>query len=531
MTRNRLVALLIPALLAILALLWESGPTPRGPRAAPATRFAAAVGALTADPAAPARPAGLGFLPGDVLRYRFALDRRTGVRAGEQADPVDQRFVYEGAFLLTVYAAEGGGWTAGLVLTELDADVSSTVGGRVHPGEKGAPHLGGEVRLRIGRSGEIEGLAFPEGTSGAASRLLKEILTHWRIVLDDDPDATAWETEERDVTGTYRAAYERRAPGEIVKTKLEYTAFAVQGDAGVEGQGQGQTVYELDPLPRRIEGCDRLGLTVKASGMRIDSEIAFRYVRVAHERREVGMPRAAAGGTTLHEADDPDDDVDPEKARLWARQELDALVRLAAAGSIPSPEADHIVRKLMRVIQLGDTAAEEVRRQITDVSCTDAMHALLASTLGLAGTPAAQGVLAELLADGNWSDGRRANTLFALLYVEEPVAELDPALVRLHHDHPRLAGHALMFMGTVGHRVHGRDAARFGRIREFLETQLDAARDPREKANVLAAMSNLGASEVSDRVRAALGDGSFVLRMAGLRALRRVRAAEADRLL
>jgi hypothetical protein len=531
MTRTRLLVLLISAFLAVFWLWGEPDRAPRPARAVPAARLAAEAGPLAADPAAPARPAGLGLLPGDILRYRFALDRLTGVRMVENAEPVDQRFVHEGAFSLMVYAAEPDGWTVGLALTELDVDMTSTIGGRVHPSDEPAPRLDGEVLLRIARSGEIGTIAFPKETSGAARRLLKEILTHWRIVLDVDPAATAWETLERDVTGTYRARYERRGPGEIVKSKLEYTAFAVQGDLGVEGRGTGRTVYELDPLPRRVEGRDRLGLLLQGSKARIDSEIAFRYVRVAHERRAVDAPRAVAGGTTLYEAEKPDRDVDSEKVRLWARQELDALAKLAATRAIPSADADHIARKLVRVIQLGDVGAAEVRRQLSDASCTDAMHALLASTLGLAGTPAAQGVLAELLAEGRWSDERRRDTLFALLYVKEPVAELDRALVRLHHDNARLAGHTLMFLGTIGHRVLGRDAARFDRIRDFMEERLGAARDHREKANVLAAMGNLGADDVSDQVRAALDDQSWIARSAALRALRRVRAAEVDGIL
>lgn len=91
--------------------------------------------------------------------------------------------------------------------------------------------------LRMAGTGRFEGVAFPHAARGepvdaVARGSLRTLAAGLQMARGvPDPSGT-WSVVERDVTGSYRASYERRSPTEYRKRKLAYVAIRHGVDAG-----------------------------------------------------------------------------------------------------------------------------------------------------------------------------------------------------------------------------------------------------------------------------------------------------------
>jgi hypothetical protein len=483
-----------------------------------------------------------------MLRFRCVVEQGLRIAAlpsfqmgGQRIDapPLETHSRLAGTLILRVYDEQTAGWTVGFEMEDVEIVESGADGTKKRDDKNGAA-MAGEVLAHLDRRGGITRLVLPETTTPDARAFWKDLLAHWRLVHPEDESAEVWETVEKDVTGTCRVRYERRPPA-IVKRKLEYTELATQSDVEVETtcRIEGETRFVLDPLPRLIEGRERLHLEVRQAGHSIDSELAFQYVRAAHARDSDLEQLAAARNDTLLKATattlDSSDDLmpvyDPAETRRQLRDKLLALDLLLAAGKGKSVETHNLTTEIVELLKRTPAAAEEVMQRLHHASCGDRLASILTSCLGAAGTGPAQEGLRELLENGGTTDRRRRMTLYALAQVKEPIEGLDAALVRLRESNERLARPAFLVLAALGGRLRDRDPARYARIRTYVESGLRPDLDERELAHILNAFSNLGAGEVPAAVARGLGHESRHVRTAAASSLVRVDDPGADRLL
>jgi hypothetical protein len=483
-----------------------------------------------------------------VLRFRCVVEQGLRIAAlpsfqmgGQRIDapPMETRSRLAGTLILRVYGERPAGWTVGFEMDDV-AILEAGADGAEKRNDETAAAMAGEVLAHLDRRGGIARLVFAETTTPDARAFWKDLLAHWRLVHSEDEAADVWETLERDVTGMCRVRYERR-PSEIIRRKLEYTELAMQSDADVETtcRIEGETRFVLDPLPRLVEGRERLHMEVREAGHSIFSELAFQYVRAGHAR-DAGLERLAAArtdtllkaaATTLDSSDDLMPVYDPVETRRQLRDKLVALDLLLAAGKAQSVETHNLTTEIVDLLKRSPVAAEEVMQRLHHASCGDKLASILTSCLGAAGTGPAQTGLRDLLENGGTTDRRRRMTLYALAQVKEPIEGLDSALVRLRESNERLARPAFLVLAALGGRLRDRDPARYARIRDYVESGLRPDLDERGLAHILNAFSNLGAGEVPAVVTQGLGHESQHVRSAAARSLVRVDDPRADRLL
>ncbi|MHC4161937.1 MAG: HEAT repeat domain-containing protein, partial [Planctomycetota bacterium] len=309
----------------------------------------------------------------------------------------------------------------------------------------------------------------------------------------------------------------------------------LEGPSAIEAE----TRFVLDPLPRLVEGSERLHIDLRNVGHRLESRLSFRYERLscAHQPDLVrlGRSRIAAlregEGTTLDVVEPLVAGSDPAEVRQRTQEQLLALDQLLATGGKRSLGVHHAMRRIIQLVTGSAVATEEVMRRLRESSCGDALASILTTCLGAAGTRKAQEGLCEILTQGRWSDQRRHMALLALPQVNAPVRELDFALTRLREERGALSRVSFLVLAAVGDKVRESDPVRFERIREYVEADLRATPDSPRLAHALNALANLGPSDVPAPVKQALSHESEAVRAAATRALARIRAPEAGRLL
>jgi hypothetical protein len=493
------------------------------------------------------RSAGAGWLAGDLLRYRFWIDRRLRLVSAKRPATarLDMRNRLEGVLILRVYAERPGGWTVGLELAEPHGWSASARTGQTRRDSSFESLAGQEVVAFLEASGRFGGLGFPAGATSKARLCWKELLSHWRIVHPEDSSLDEWETIEHDTTGTYRARY-RRLGGEdetqtLIKTKREYTAVRSTGNgSGPEPtEIDGEVRFLLDPLPLRIDGRERLRMRIPAGGGRIESDLAFSFQRVSCEH-SVGLERLAGrragylsrvAATTLADAESPRRKMTETEVRDAIREQLGELDGLMAAGELHDKGAFRESARIIELIRQSDTAAEAVMDRLRAASCSDHLASVLTASLGSAGTKAAQEGLLELLAASGSTATRRQTALIAMFSIEEPLPRLDQGLTRLRAEHADLSGHALLVLGAIGRRVRESDRERYERLEKLVLSEAGEGAAENARLVGLQAVGNLGPEKVPDEVRDALASRHPLVRATAMHALRKIPDPEVERLL
>ncbi|MHC4137952.1 MAG: HEAT repeat domain-containing protein, partial [Planctomycetota bacterium] len=535
--------------LAVSALLLpneDRTPNRRLGRAVPVPEAAALP--LARLHAAQDRPTGAGWLAGDLLRYRFRIDRQLKlVSAKSRATaPLDMSNRLEGALILRVYAKRPDGWTVGLELAEPRGWSASDRTGRTQRDSTFESLAGQEVVARLDAFGRFGKLAFPEGATSKARLCWKELLSQWRIVYPEDSSLDEWETLEHDTSGTYRARYGRRNgegenPTVITKTKQEYTEIRSPGKAGGPKPTaiDGEVCFVLDPLPLRIDGQESLRMKIPAGGGRIESDLGFSFQRVAYEHsadlERLARVRAEylsrAMGTTLADPESARRKMTPAEVKDAIREQLGELDRLLATGELRTQGALRVNARIIELVRESDVAAEAVMDRLRAASCSDHLASMLTACLGSGGTEAAQEGLLEVLGAPAATSTRRQTALFAMLAIEEPVSRLDQALTRFRAEHADLSGHALLVLGAIGHKVRESDRKRYERIEKLVLSEISEGAAEGARMAALQAVGNLGPEKVPAPVRDALGSAHPLVRSVAMHALRKIEDPEVERIL
>lgn len=376
---------------------------------------------------------------------------------------------------------------------------------------------------------------FPRDMQDDIRNFLQLVVTQTQLVWSPQ-QASQWTATERDSAGTYFAVYRRRAPGELIKKKLEYIAV----DGAAEGSGAS------------------LGVTVDASETRILVDDAQNILTLdsqekLHLSAMSGMP---AFGIDMHVS------LGGPVVTTTATALVGSLDRVRSSlESMPivthrPGDKEALARRDARLVQgssweaiiapLRDTPTDEatvarleawLRQHAQDAAKAkdlagandDALARTVLSSLGVAGTPEAQAALCALALDQSAAKERRRLAMEALVRTSEPTAATFSTLVRLLDDRePRIRRQALFMAGTVarlGYAAHAKEASQV----ESLLLDRFSSCSGAACADLMVALGNLGTSKVMSAIERGLRpDESSTVRAEAARSLRLVRDPAAD---
>lgn len=508
------------------------------------------------------RQRGLGFEPGDFVRYRFFQDREISL-AGMASVSGEPTGPFEGALqTVTLHCKSAGwlsvrvydetptGWTLGLEVSDVEGEVGAPEAGEFEREENLGAEMAGEVLALMECSGRMRKLVFPGSMRQKGRIAWKDLLARWQVVLpeNESESESEWSVLEEDTTGTYVAAYVRKASeerGEIIKTKSEYTSVRAGSGRGREAdftdmtESEGQARIVLDPRPLSVEGRESLHVNAGGLAQSVNSQVSFRIERRSLEHRKYTAAEKtvqrlvrAPGTTLLASPESVEAARRPESEVPEPRELLVEIKKVVSTCGAKSQEAVACLGRFVSAIRTSPRVVDAVLGQLHEERCTDELAALLIGALGSAGTEAAQEGLDEIISAEAWPVARKETALFAYARVEEPREEIDAILLDIYEQKLDLRDTALLLLGGLGERVRESDPGRFTKIERYLR---DVAQMPHlnegERTTVLEAMGNLGIGETPWAVSEAYRDPSERLRSAAVRAVRKTYDAAADALL
>jgi len=529
-THSLVLFLALSAVAALLLLGQESahGRTDRsresgaGPWEAPA-------------PVAAAPEATRGPRPGRRYHYDFEhrmhLETRAdkAITAGGRTvnlPPVTVGLTARGRLTLRFRAADAGGWQIGFRLDEIAWDWSGPRNDR----PDNLASAGGEAICRLDARGRLSNIRLPDGVSPAAARFWVELLARLQVERPDGDLPVSWEVTGVDMTGEYRGLVRRISPaGEkpvrLERCKLAYDSLrGANPDLPVRCQVSGTTRIVLADVPVSIEGREEIHLTAPAAGIDTRATLSFRLTCTA-----VSAGGADSGASPEQGSADLATLADNEpkiqaNGDAVAQAAVENLAKLAASDPETGEGRDARTRLGFQLVGLIRTHPDAVKPILLHMLGNPGDAPLLLGALAAAGSVEAQLAIVDVLQAPRWSTPVRAQAILAVSSIEEPIAALDAVLIGLHKRGDRLSRGALLALGAVGGAAGPDDKARATRIGEYVLDQ--AARDGN---HALTAFGNVGAAEVPAVVAEALANDDEEVRMAGLRALTRVRDTDADR--
>jgi len=422
----------------------------------------------TEDVAGALRPHGLRLGRGQRITYAFSTAQRSGSRY----------LALSGQLVLRVYREVADGWITSLELTNIRA------------GRRPVQGLGGEILAGLAESGRVTGLRYPASMKPRAREIVRQLVGLWQVVLPGPEDVL--ETVEEGRTTSYRARWEHRSNGDVVK---------LVNDQGFTVRAR----YRLDPMIRRIDGWLRAG----------PDELHYRFLRISTGRMNRTAPATRDSGTGAA--------LDP----AIARRRVGAI--LAALRNNPDSRARHRISvRLVEVLGRSPAAVDAVAARLGESALSEQDNAVIISCLGGAGNDVCQGALAALLVSPTSTPHQRRLAIFAAAQVKRPSPALERELMRLHDTGGEFASNSLLVLATIGRRVGGERRAT---IEQRVLDALAACGGEGQLRTALLAVANLGPVEVPSAVRHALGSGSPMVRAAAATALRRIAATEAGQLL
>ena len=291
-----------------------SGPGQPAPRA---TRAGKKPARLQPQLDTEGRTHGLGFSPGDFLRYRFERRREFTIAAmaapgsegpDSEAQSVNLVDITSGILSLRVYEELTTGWVLSFEFSEVETIVESAEVPGLEPANELSEEMNAEFLALLEPSGRFRKLVFPSAMGPEARNSVKNLLALFQVILPGDESKTEWKTEEEDTTGTYLASYRRKKNKNgvgIIKTRLGYTsveaAEAIGEPMEAMTESDGQTEILLDPLPVSIVGAQRLWVTLDGPAQEMSSVVTCRFEspeRSQSARREQRTPPRKSRGSS-----------------------------------------------------------------------------------------------------------------------------------------------------------------------------------------------------------------------------------------
>ena len=533
-----------------------AGPSASGPGqpAPPATR----AGKKPARPQprleTEGRTHGLGFSPGDFLRYRFERRREFTIAAmaapgseGPDSEAQSVRLVdiTSGILSLRVYEELTAGWVLGFEFSEVETIVESAEVPGLEPADELSEEMNAELLALLEPSGRFRKLVFPSAMGPEARNSVKNLLALFQVVLPDDESKTEWKVEEEDTTGTYLASYRRKKNENgvgIIKTRLGYTSVESGGATGgsmeAMTESEGETEILLDPLPVSIVGAQRLWIALDGPTQGMSSVVTCRFEREEFSRSvyESSEPTAerllAAAGTTLRAEPRPESEALALASDVPDTVEILRNIRgIINESGIESAAAAAAMVQLVEAIKRDDKAVAAVLEKLAEDSCGEDEASLLIGALGAAGTAAAQDGLEEIITAEDSPVERQETALFAFAQVESPREGIDETLRNIYEEKGELWNTSLLLLGAVGDRVRSSDPERFEMTADYLLEAYRSAGERGEQAAVLESIGNLALEVTPREIAEAYADTSDRIRRAAVRSLRRTFDSAAEEIL
>lgn len=494
--------------------------------------------------ARPTLPSHVDFEVGQERSFDLHLDSQVKV-AGQAAAAAKGSEVMDlavdGILQLTVLRVDVDAATVHARIA--DARMSFSQGGSAGAAAGLAPTidaLRGGLAVTYGKDGVVRGFREEGELDRFASQLVRQAVSSLQMGLPAGGQSSAWNKEELDGTGTYRAMYRSSADGDVAfsfdKDKIGYMRIASEATLGGAPQMSGKArghftsrVAVADGWPITLRGEETIEVHLGAArsltstatshvrcdfkGRRMASsdELALLTSRAktklatATSGEDIGRERARSrlGATTLaqvHDAYENLDKVDPRRRANAERALFD---------------------KTVDYIRVNDQALEPLLASLAGRKAQDQWLQNALGALAYVGCKKCQTALVEQVM-ARTGDRDFATTLVSLLAEPKtPSVEGEQALQKLEaSSDPTTHSVAALGLGTVANKVAESDEGRADRIVGVYLGQFRSADSIDAKLAALAVLGNTGSPLLPAEIEALTHDPSEDVRAAAVSALR-----------
>ena len=396
------------------------------------------------------------------------------------------------------------------------------------------------VLVRIDDHGAVLGFGFADGLDGDQHNFLRGVLG---VLAFRAPAAaaTAWDCDEADTTGEYHARYEVLAAEDttttVRRTRTAYTAMAGRDELPehtLTGAAEATFDRRIGWLQKtRIEEGMQLTLPLfdlTSTTARVATASLIAGELVAVDTTPADWQRANAPATGRFET--VGNYAAASERHHWQQmlqgttleQLLAELTRLLSTSPLDQDGLDAAFQKLQWLVKLDDRAAETILDQVLARSLQADVAGAALSSLGAAGTKAAQDALLAVRADRTLPLAVREHATVATLQLAQPEVGLVEALVRDADTEFDGRSNAMLVLGALAPR-----AAKLSDGRTPLQALLAMEQDAAARgdlANWLLAVGNAGPTDTLAIVQRHIGDQDPAVRAAALVALRRIAGPE-----
>lgn len=391
----------------------------------------------------------------------------------------------------------------------------------------------------LNSQGVVTQTRLPRTMPSFVQGVVKWVIAAKQFVRTEGADST-WMTEESDATGKYEARYSFETAKSVRKEKLRYLEGASTGSvfpmpANRTEILQSKAIFTLDalglvtaldvdedtkvrpegPLPEMLASTHlRLRLSGVTKLAAMSNEWRSKFAKCEPSKLEDPLPPSAK-------------QADVDQAKIGGRSMSDFLTGLRGnAGSARKDvvERDRLYVGLAALMRQDDIARADA---VARVKRGDHDSSLLVDALGSAGSPEAQGSLAELLADTRVDAKNKRGVSIALSLVQSPTKESQAALEALQTD-SELGRQASYGLGAFAYQLRQTDPERSLALVNELISRLKASTAPAEIQRYLEALGNAGHPGALPTLDEYLGSADPQIRAGAVRAMRRILGAEVD---
>lgn len=395
---------------------------------------------------------------------------------------------------------------------------------------------------RLGAHGQVLGYGFASELDGDQRNFLRGVMAALTFQAPLDAVLT-WSCEEADTTGEYDARYDV-VPGEHAETitvhrsRLQYKAIAGQAELPKhELRGVGEATFATQIGWLRDATIDE-GMTLALPMLDLETVVERRAKArlLAADRVEVssstdGWDRANSPATGMKEQ--VGQFAADSERRHWQQllqgvtleQLLAELSGLLAQQPVAQEALNAAFQKLQWLAKLDDKVALAIGQRVLTRELAGDLAGVALSSLGAAGTPAAQAMLGATRSDRTLDLTIRQHATVATLQLAAPSAELVEGLARDAASDFDGRDNAMLVLGALATRS-GQLADGRTPTQALLAMENDAAARG-GLASWLLAVGNAAPAETMAIAARHLEHADAEVRAAALVALRRVTSADA----
>ena len=343
-------------------------------------------------------------------------------------------------------------------------------------------------RVRFDHSGRPLAFDFPATLAQEHRDILENTVRMFQAIV---ARGDAWEAEESNSNGRYRATYARVSPTRISKSKSIYLP-SVTGAAVPEVESD-ETI-KTDPANDWITGMSiQEHIAINDPG-----SVPVQVSNLATLKLLSMNVHVAAGKWNFAHAPEPDAMVDP-RANLPQLSPAEAQRRLAAdvqALEVAQETRSLIIHRVRDLLLADDQLPAQLIETLRTEELSDRTRADLYLAFELAGTPASQAALASVLIDGSWPPMDAMRAIVALGGVSKPTHDTMATLWGLARtnmagtDRRDLPGTAALALGSIGNGMRESEVADYAGLRADLLVSASSAVEPQQRAVFLYALAN-----------------------------------------